>query len=447
MRRATLLLAALLLPAAAHAQLPDPATRALGMGGAYTSIARGYEAVRWNPALLAARGRPGLTIGLPHVLVEAGSNTYGFGDFRRYADATLSDQDKQDLLDRITQDDSVLTIRTITGISPFGLSIGPFGFSIGTAGDADFSLGRDAVELALFGNAGRTGPGEFFTAAGSRARGWAATTIAGSFATAFDIPLGRLSVGATYKRVIGHFIGRASETASQFQVNPQFQVNAAGHAIYTGYSDAFDVSGPGDLLGGEANAGSGFGVDVGGVLQLGGRTLTLSAVLVNVLGSMDWDADRLRYERVLYAVQQNPDGSVTDTESRTTLTTPQAVEGDATARALRDQLLANSDFSRYVRGAASLRLAGFTLSGDLLVRITEGLDAVPSRQIAAGAEYRLLGVIPLRAGFATDFSNSLMLSAGTGLHLLGINIDASIANVEGDARPGVIVGVGVGLFW
>ncbi len=446
MRRMTIVFGALLAPASLAAQLPDPATRALGMGGAYTAVARGYEAVRWNPALLAAGGRPGLSIGLPHVTMEVGSNTYGFGDFRRYANRTLSDQDKQNLLNQIAQDDSVLTVRTIGGVTPFAVQIGPFGFAAGTTGDVDFSLGRDAVELAFFGNAARSAAGQFFTAAGSNARGWAATTLAGSYAHRFRIPLGRLSVGATYKHITGHFIARALETSSNFQVNPQFQVNAAGHAIFTNYSDSYNASGLGDILGGEGNAGGGFGFDVGGVLELAGRRLTLSAVIVNALGSMSWDADRLRYERAVYGVTQNADGSVTDDQTTTTLTTPQQIEADATARALRDDLLANSDFSRYVRGGVTFRLAGFTFAGDGLLRLTDGLDRVPATQLAGGAEYVLLGFLPLRAGLSTDFKN-VGMSAGSGLRLFGVNLDASIANIEGSDRPGVIVGFGLGLIF
>jgi hypothetical protein len=447
MRPVPLALASLAAPALLAAQLPDPATRALGMGGAYTASARGYEAVAWNPALLAARGRPGFSLGLPHVTVEVGSNTYGFGDFRDYANHTLSDADKQYLLDRIGLDDSVLTVRTVGGVTPFAISIGPFAFSAGTVGDVDLSVGRDAVELALYGNAARSGPGEFFTARGSSARGWAASTLAGSFARAFGVPFGRLGLGVTYKHIVGHFIGRAVETSSDFRVNPTFAATAAGHAIYTSYPANYDPGGLGDFLSGDGNAGSGFGVDVGAVLQFGGRRLTLSAVLVNAFGSMDWDADRLRYDRSMYFVQQNADGSVTDTEQTTTLSTPQAIEADAVARALRDDLLGNADFSRYVRGGAAWRWGGLTLAGDVLFRITEGLDRVPSQQVAAGAEYRLLGFLPLRAGVASNLGSTIAFSAGSGLQLLGLNLDASIMTIEGDERPGVVVGLGVGLIF
>jgi hypothetical protein len=169
MKRLSLVLAGLLLPATLAAQLPDPSTRALGMGDAYPSLARGYEAVYWNPAMLAALGSPGFTIGLPHVDVEVGSNVYGFSDFKKYANSYLTDADKQTLFSKLGSD-SALTIRALGGVAPFGLSIGPFALAVGSQVQGDLALGKDAVQLALFGNASRTGAGQFFTAAGSGRR-------------------------------------------------------------------------------------------------------------------------------------------------------------------------------------------------------------------------------------------------------------------------------------
>ena len=243
-----------LAPAALHAQLPDASTRALGMAGAYSALARGYEAVHWNPAMLATRNQPGVSIGLPQTQFEFGSNAYGFGDFRRYSEEVLTDADKQYLLDQV---DSTLDLRSYLGIAPFSLQIGNFALSFGTAGDARAGLGKDAVELALFGNASRSGPGEFFTAAGSNARGWAASTLAFSFAMPFRIPMGRLSAGVTAKKIWGHGVGLGRETSSQFAVNPNFTATAAGHAIYTDYDDDFEADGIGDILGGEGSPGSG----------------------------------------------------------------------------------------------------------------------------------------------------------------------------------------------
>lgn len=446
MSRAMRFAAAALLcaPAGLAAQLPDAATRALGMAGVGTAMARGYDAVFWNPALLATRGQPGVSIGLPHGLIEFGSNAYGFGDFRKYSEEVLTDADKQYLLDQV---DSTLDLRTFGAVTPLALQIGNFALSFGTAGDIHAALGKDAVELALFGNASRSGPGQFFTAAGSNGRGWAATTLAASFAMPLvRTPFGRISAGITGKKIWGHAVGMGRETSSQFAVNPTFTATAAGHAIYTDYDDDFEANGIGDLLGGEGSPGSGFGLDLGGALELS-HGLTVGLTLVNVLGSMSWDESRFRYDRVSYQVTQLASGAVNDTLIQDSLIGASAIQADAVARALRDTLLAEADFSRLVRAGASWRMGSFNVGADVQLRLTKGLDRHPAQYVAVGGEYVLLGFLPLRAGIGTDFGTSLTLSAGSGLHLGPVKIDASIAHSSGSARPGVKVGAGIGLMF
>ncbi len=445
MKRLSLVLAGLLVPAALAAQLPDPSTRALGMGDAYTALARGYEAVFWNPSLLAAFGRPGFTIGLPHVDVEVGSNTYGFADFKKYANSFLTDADKQALLDKITG--STLTIRTLVGAAPFGLSIGPFALLVGASGEVDGSVGKDAVRLALFGNAPRPGTSTTFTAAGSTGRAWAATTAAGSFALPFQIPLGRLSVGATYKYVIGNFIGTASDLGTQVAFNPLFTATEASQAIYTNYQTgcSFQVTGTGPCGG---KAGTGYGVDLGATLQFARGGITLSAVVVNALGSMTWDQSRLAYDRTQRQSTQLSSGTVKDTLIlQQSLHNAASISANAQASALRDSLLANANFARLARVGVALKSGQLTLAADAQIRLKAGLDEQSEKLVSAGAEYRLLGILPLRVGASTDFVGATMLSAGTGLQFLGVNLDASIANISGTTRPGVRLGFGVGLIW
>src|SRR5881409_2061545 len=59
--------AAVILPvittSVANAQLPNASAAAFGMGGNFTAVARGYEAVAWNPANLAMPGRPSVSFG------------------------------------------------------------------------------------------------------------------------------------------------------------------------------------------------------------------------------------------------------------------------------------------------------------------------------------------------------------------------------------------------
>jgi hypothetical protein len=441
----------MVLPTALAAQLPATFNpRSLALGGAYTSLARGWEAALSNPAMLAAAGRPRFSIGLPNVGVETGSNTYSFSDFRRFANSTLDSADKQYLIDEIRRDgDSALTLRTIVGAAPVGLSFGPIAVAAYTTGYVDLSMGADAIELILFGNAHRSSPGEFFTARGSGGSGWSATTLAASIALPLaNLPLGRLSVGATYKHLLGHTLGRAAEISSRFQVNPTFNVNAAAHAIYTDQGTScdtrsFSLSASDDPC--ALNAGSGYGVDVGAILQRG-RGFTLSAVFTNAMGSMTWNADRLVYERTLDTLREQS-GGVRDTAIVTELRGA-AIDADPIARAMRDSLLAHADFSQVVRfGAALRRGTWLTLTAGGSFRLREGLDPEPAQTVSAGGELRLLKIIAMRGGISSDLGQTLVLSGGAGIQLLGLNIDASIAGISGSDRPGVIVGLGASLLW
>jgi hypothetical protein len=447
MKRLSLVLAGLLVPALLAAQLPDPSTRALGMAGAYGSLARGYEAVAWNPSALAALGRPAFSIGLPHLNLEFGSNVYGFSDFRKYANSYLSDADKQTLLDKIKPPDSTLSLRTLVGVTPFGLSVGPVGFAIGTAGEVELGVGKDAVQLALFGNASRTGPGQFFTASGSNGRGWGATTVAVSYAMPFPMLIGHLSVGVTGKYTIGNFLARGEDLGTRTTVNPSFAATVAGQAIYTNYGShcgSVNLTGSGPC---GAKAGSGFAIDLGGTLQLARDNITLSAVLVNALGSMSWSADRLVYERTLRQTTQDATGKVKTDTSTITLTTPAAIAADPQAKALRDSLLAHADFARLARLGIALKNGPLTVGGTLQIRLASGLDQQYSQVVSGGAEYLVLGVLPVRVGAAWNLAGAFTLSGGLGLQLAGVNLDFAIANISGSVNPGLRLGTGIGLIF
>lgn len=446
MKRIPLVLAGLLVPALLSAQVSDPSTRALGMAGAYTTLARGYEAVAWNPAMLAATGRPAFSIDLPHVALEFGSNAYGLSDVRKYAHSYLSDADKQTLLDKISG--QTLTLRTVIGAAPFGFSVGPFAFLVGAAGEVHGGISKDAVRLALFGNAPRNGALSSFSAAGSNGRAWVATTAAGSFAHAFQIPLGRLSVGITAKYIIGNFLGTATDLGTQVAFTPLFTATEAGQALYTDYgADCGSISpfatGP---CGGKA--GTGYGVDLGGTLQLARGGLTVSAVLVNPVGKMTWDQSRLSYDHAVSMSTQLASGTVVDTVLvQESLHDAASIAANDTARALRDSLLAHANFARLARAGVALRSGALTLAADAQIRLAQGLDQQPSKLLAAGAEYRVLGILAFRAGASSDFAGASMLAAGFGVQPVGINLDFSIADLVGSTRPGLRLGFGLGLIF
>jgi len=432
-------LAVMAAPATLRAQVQGPSARALGMAGAYSLQARGHEAPTWNPAILALPGRPKVSIGLPQSMVEMGSNAYGLGEVLRYANVRLSEADKAVLLARI---DTTLRVRMVAELNPVGISIGRFALNLASSGEAEVSLGKDAVDLALHGNAARSGPGEFFTAEHSGASGWAVTTLSASTAFPIEVALGHLALGVTVKRVWGRALARADELSSRFAVSPTFEASGAGHAMYTTFPAGYQLRGMGLVFSADA-PGNGFGVDLGGALQLHSG-LTVGVVLVNALGDIAWRRDRLKYERTEPTVTQGADGVIRDT-TRHTVLVGSAIDTDPVALAMRDSLLRRSDLARMARAGLSYQVGALLLSGDVMVRITQGLDRQPAQSVSAGIEYVLWGFLPLRSGFGADFAGAYTLTAGTGLYVGPVRLDVGAASIHGPLHHGLRVGAGLSL--
>jgi len=436
MRPRLMLAAVLAAPSLLAAQVPGSSARAVGMGGAYSALAQGYEAVGWNPAMLASSHQSGLSIGLPQGRFELGNNAFSISDFRTYADKDLSDADKQYLLGRVVNDDSTWAVRGNVGVQGLGVSVGHFAVTLSASAGLTASANRDAVDFALNGNGAFSTPGNFFNLAGSGGNGWGATTLAGSYAMTLPTGIGRLAIGGTIKRVWGNFQGVARDNGSQ--VSPD-TIAAVGQSLYTDYSDFSSV----DVFGGAA--GHGWGLDVGATLQLNPKLL-LSASIINALATMSWDIDHLRYDRASYNLTFGLNGVVSDTSSNVTLR-GSAISSDAQAHALLDTLNLNNKFSRVAHLGAAYRVAGFTLGGDLRLRLKRGMDEPYDKVLSAGAEYVVLGFLPLRAGIATDFDHNTGISGGLGLRLGPVHIDAAATGIVGNTRPGVVTALGLGLFF
>ena len=447
MKKIILGLASLLVPAMLKAQLPNPSTRAIGMSGAYTSMARGYESVYWNPAMLAAEGSPGFSISLPHGDFEFESNIYNLSDFRRYENHYLNDADKQTLMNRLVPDSS-LTAGAKFDASLFGLSVNNFAFEVGTSGQGNLSVNKDAMQLLLYGNAARTEPGQFFTADGSGVQGWAATTAAASFALPFYFQKDRLSVGVTGKYTIGHFLASAEDLGSRLDANPSFSATEEAQAIYTNYnSNCIGISPLGEksCLG---KVGTGISADIGAALQIPNKNITLSAVIVNAFSSMNWNKGRLIYERTDCETARNSSGNFVKTcTDSTKLTTQSEIGADKKASAFQDYLLKNSSFSRLVRVGFAIKRGRLTLGNMVQLRLARGLDEQPAAFISTGLEYNILGFLPIRVGSSWDFENEKAISSGVGLQVKGFSIDAAVESISGLNYSGIKLGIGAGFIW
>jgi len=428
------------IPAALSAQLPGGSARAMSMGGAYGALARGYETIAWNPALLGLSHQPGFSIGLPQARVELNNNAFTFGDILTYADSTLTDADKQYLLSRIVNDDSTLALNLDVGVTALSASVGHFAVSLSQSAFATGAIPDDAVEFALYGNWG-SGSSSVLQLAGAGGHGWSATTLAGSYGYSLHLAGHPGAIGVTVKRVWGNFLGQISNQLSSVSID---SIHVDASTIYTNYESAETINSAGDLFG-RAPA-HGIGLDIGAAVELS-RHLTVSAALTNLAGSMKWDTQRLRYTNSVYTLYSTPAGTVADTASFVALTNPTDIQNDPKARALRDSLLETTDFSRLLRLGGAWRTGKLSAASDLQFQLSSGLDYHPDVLWSVGAEYALLGFLPLRAGFRSDFQKTTAVSAGFGLRLGPVAFDVGGAAILGTRHPGVISAVGLGLLF
>ena len=73
------------------AQLPSASAPALGMADNYSAIAKGFNAVAWNPALLGMPDNPRFSLGLLPIRGAAGIGPITLGDVASYESRFLDD--------------------------------------------------------------------------------------------------------------------------------------------------------------------------------------------------------------------------------------------------------------------------------------------------------------------------------------------------------------------
>ena len=159
-------------PRAAAGQLPSASTATLGTANNYSALARGFTAIALNPAGLGMPGNPGFSMALLPVQARLGLNAISMSEIDALAGQTVPTATKDAWLQSVNAEGG-LTARAGAAATAFALSVGPVGLQISTVGEADVSLGPDAFELAMFGNAGLTGTARDMTLTGTAGNAWA----------------------------------------------------------------------------------------------------------------------------------------------------------------------------------------------------------------------------------------------------------------------------------
>lgn len=124
----------------------------LGLGGAYTALARETEAIYWNPANLALYDTINPRINIKPYSFYGGfdNNALTIDLYNKYNGKYLTATDKKEILDAIP--DNGFKLLGKVDASALGISYRNFGFSIEANGAMKGSLSKNVFDIILNGN-------------------------------------------------------------------------------------------------------------------------------------------------------------------------------------------------------------------------------------------------------------------------------------------------------
>jgi hypothetical protein len=387
------------------------------MGGAYVGLARGHEALAWNPALLGLGDQPAFSIGLPSGDVTAtmlGPSWLDMYDVLKLG-GDVTDRERRDLLAKIPG--SGLELRGNGQIQWAAASVGPIAFSVSSTGLIGGTIGKEFLDLALY--ARQYGDIDHERLADYRigntaVRDAAFTTVSAAYGRSLELAIlpFPVSVGVGARYVRGHDLQRGR------LYEPRVDLDAQDIEI--------------TALSLRARSGSGFGLDFG----LAARplpALTVSFAVENVVQRMTWEANpELRGQTFKGSELSDMDiGDILDRFEPRPFDPTSAPLG---AYDLLRELYQESYFPRVVRLGAGYRMGGTALGATLSTTQGKGdLYAGWPRYLGLGVEQRLplLSFWTVRGGVATSLSGASALTVGSGWKLGPVHLTGALVRTSG----------------
>ncbi|MFH1009062.1 MAG: DUF5723 family protein [Candidatus Latescibacterota bacterium] len=414
--------------------------RSLGMGGAYTAVARNLDAVLWNPANLGLSGGRTVVLGLPSLLFGFGNNAFSSDIYEQYNGKYLTEGDKSDILDRIKDG---WQFDTSFRLGVLGLSVGRFGMQHWVEFASDFAVSQAPFELLFRGTeVGKTISLDDF---GGEFELLDVTAISYAHPLPYKaLGLGMLGIteltaGATVKYILGGAYAKL-ETPEAGVVFGEYDMHASGELRIESAGIQWNLGSDKEGVDPElkpGKTGGGLALDVGAAALLGDQ-LTVSLGLMNVMGKVTWDTD---CERAIFSFQTDTLNAVSVAEDATngdslyvTSDTSYAIESfESNIPAMLNIGVA------YRLDVAEDGLLGIPMSPLLMKELvlaadwqqgfSSGFGVSTTPRIALGIENKMLGgVLPLRYGVAFGGTEDIAQTVGWGLYLGPFRWDMGLKN-------------------
>lgn len=385
--------------------------RAIGMAGAYTSLAKGYYCPGFNPANLGLASYQMRGLQLFGAGFSIKNNSFSLDDYNTYTGARLNEQEKQELLSKIPSEG--LLVSADGELAVLGFGAGQFAVTLSALGAAEVNLGRTAVELLLNGNSFA----DTIDLSGVYGQGYALGAINFSYGHRLYKDADRqLAAGGTIRYLKGFGYEEITE--------------ADGRVVTL--ESGFD--GIGNLVARTASGGAGFAVDLGTTLQIN-RNYTVGVTIFNFLSAVSWNKNTEGHHFTFTFDSLTASGLSEDSLIVTTDTT-----------------FPVGAFTTHLPSTIKAGLA--KTAGRLLWAIdweqgfktTAGSSSTP--RLSAGGEYRLFHFLPLRAGFGMGGKQGATYACGLGLDLTLVHLDLALANfnaISGPSGKGLNFAVNTGM--
>jgi hypothetical protein len=384
----------------------DP--RGFAMGGTDAAVARGADAVLWNPALLGLPDAPGMSVRLFQVGARADNNSFDLDQYRRLNGADWADPEKSEILGSVPADG--LSLRADAG-GGAGFSMRRFGVYADGIGAGDGRFAKDGVDFALYGNA----LDRAYSLVGTGGRAYASARVL--FGAALPV-----SAGPSGSSALG--VQVALERGIRWEDASTVQ------GVFTASQDTAQAMG--EFLLREGTRGTGYSVGLG-FAHLSASGSRVSLAVRDVLNRTSWTGTDRRYH-----LQGTHGLSGTDNlDSLFTSTSDPAVPASFTTRRAALATLG-------IEQKLSLATVAMLLEKGL----GESPGVSPQVRAALGLDLHLPGPVGLRGGLSVGGGQGTWVSGGLGAHVGPWRLDLAVASrglSYGVSGLGVAVGSSIGL--
>ena len=248
----------------------------MGMGGAYSAVARGINSVGWNPANLALPRDGWLEINIIGLNLNVANSSMTIENYERYfTDAghngEWNEQDIDEILALIPE--SGLDLSADFFANALGVAFGNYAISVQFIGQAFGLIPKAPLELMLRGNTK-----DSYNFSDLNGDGYSAVKISGSVSYPLKIKryFDKFAVGANLNYYSGIGYSDVTEATGSLLTSLEYI-----------HSDIL-------ITGRQAEGGTGYGLDIGGAGIIN-KKLSISMSFDNILGSINWNKNTKQY--------------------------------------------------------------------------------------------------------------------------------------------------------